>query len=148
MLAQWMIEGETERDTMAMDVARFGDWIGPGYTLPKVIENYQKRFSVSYPNEELPAARPMRTTPMYDIFDTMGAVWGAQFGLEVPNYFAQADEPRYETPSFRRSTAWEATKREVMAVRDNVGINEVHNCLLYTSPSPRDLSTSRMPSSA
>jgi dimethylglycine dehydrogenase len=127
MLAQWMIEGETERDTMAMDVARFGDWIGPGYTLPKVIENYQKRFSVSYPNEELPAARPMRTTPMYDIFDTMGAVWGAQFGLEVPNYFAQANEPRYETPSFRRSNAWEATKREVMAVRDNVGINEVHN---------------------
>ena len=98
ILAQWMIEGETERDTMAMDVARFGDWIGPGYTLPKVIENYQKRFSVSYPNEELPAARPMRTTPMYDIFDTMGAVWGAQF--EVPNYFAHADEPRYETPSF------------------------------------------------
>jgi dimethylglycine dehydrogenase len=127
MLAQWMIEGETERDTMAMDVARFGDWIGPGYTLPKVIENYQKRFSVSYPNEELPAARPMRTTPMYDIFDKMGAVWGAQFGLEVPNYFAEADEPRYETPSFRRSNAWEATKREVMAVRDNVGINEVHN---------------------
>ena len=25
---------------------------------------------------------------------------------------------------------------------------ESHNCLLYTSPSPRDLSTSRMPSSA
>ena len=72
MLAQWMIEGETERDTMAMDVARFGDWINPGYTLPKVIENYQKRFSVSYPNEELPAARPLRTTPMYDIFDNMG----------------------------------------------------------------------------
>ena len=25
---------------------------------------------------------------------------------------------------------------------------DVHTCLLYTSPSPRDLSTSRMPSSA
>ena len=25
---------------------------------------------------------------------------------------------------------------------------QVHTCLLYTSPSPRDLSTSRMPSSA
>ena len=47
MLAQWMIEGETERDTFAMDVARFGDWISPGFTRPKVIENYQKRFSVS-----------------------------------------------------------------------------------------------------
>jgi len=128
MLAQWMIEGETERDTAAMDVARFGQgWINAGYTLPKVIENYQKRFSVSYPNEELPAARPLRTTPMYDIFDSMGAVWGAQFGLEVPNYFVQGDEPRYETPSFRRSNAWDATKREVMAVRTAVGINEVHN---------------------
>ncbi|WP_272006289.1 GcvT family protein [Roseovarius sp. ZX-A-9] len=127
MLAQWMIEGECERDVTAMDVARFGDIITPGYTLPKVIENYQKRFSVSYPNEELPAARPFRTTPMYDIFDGMGAVWGQQFGLEVANYFAEGDEPRYETPSFRRSNAFDATAREVRAVREAVGINEVHN---------------------
>ena len=126
-LAQWMIEGEPERDVFAMDVARFGKWISPGYTLPKVIENYQKRFSVSYPNEELPAARPHHTTPMYDIFSDMGAVWGQQFGLEVPNYFAQGDEPRYETPSFRRSDAFDATGREVRAVRTAVGINEVQN---------------------
>ncbi len=126
-LAQWMIEGEPERNVMAMDVARFGDWISPGYTLSKVTENYQKRFSVSYPNEELPAARPNRTTPMYDIFSEMGAVWGQQFGLEVVNYFAQGQEPTYETPSFRRSDAFEATGREVRGVREGVGINEVHN---------------------
>ena len=30
----------------------------------------------------------------------------------------------------------------------NVAIGKGTNCLLYTSPSPRDLSTSRMPSSA
>ncbi|WP_299409390.1 FAD-dependent oxidoreductase [uncultured Roseobacter sp.] len=137
MLAQWMIEGETERDTMAMDVARFGDWITPGYTLPKVIENYQKRFSVAYPNEELPAARPHRTTPMYDIFSGMGAVWGQQFGLEVPNYFAQGDEPTYETPSFRRSEAFEATAREVKAVRAAVGINELQNFGKYRVTGPR-----------
>ncbi len=140
MLAQWMIEGECERDTFAMDCARFGDWITPGYTRPKVVENYQKRFSVSYPNEELPAARPFRTTPMYDIFDRMGAVWGHQYGLEVPNYFAEEGEPRWETPSFRRSNAWEATKREVKAVREAVGINEVHNFgkYLVTGPNARD----------
>lgn len=85
------------------------------------------RFSVGYPNEERPAARPFRTTPMYDIFDSMGAVWGQQYGLEVPNYFARGDEPRYETPSFKRSNAWEATAREVRAVREGVGINEVQN---------------------
>ena len=151
MLAQWMVEGECERDTFAMDCARFGDWITPGYTRPKVIENYQKRFSVAYPNEELPAARPCRQTPMYDIFDSMGAVWGAQYGLEVVNYFAQgyavssseavgqAKEPRFETPSFRRSNAWDATAREVRAVREAVGINEVHNFgkYLVTGPNAR-----------
>lgn len=139
MLAQWMTTGECERDVTAMDVARFGDWIGPGYTLPKVVENYQKRFSVSYPNEELPAARPLNTTPMYDIFDSMGAVWGQQYGLEVVNWFAEGDEPRYETPSFRRSNAWDATRREVKAVREGVGINEVHNFgkYLVTGPGAR-----------
>ncbi len=127
MLAQWMIEGECERDVTALDVARYGKWITPGYTRPKVIENYQNRFSVSYPNEELPAARPHRTTSMYDIFSDLGAVWGHQFGLEVVNYFAQGTDPAYETPTFRRSDAWDATAREVKAVRSSVGINEVQN---------------------
>ncbi|MEK9785274.1 MAG: FAD-dependent oxidoreductase, partial [Gammaproteobacteria bacterium] len=126
-LAQWMVDGEPERDVFALDVARFGTWTTPGYTLPKVIENYQNRFSVSYPNEELPAARPFRTTPVYDIQKSLGAVFGQQFGLEVANYFALEGEPLYETPSFRRSNAFEATRREVMAVREAVGINEVQN---------------------
>ena len=135
-LAQWMIEGEPERDIFAMDVARYGTWITPGYTLPKVVENYQRRFSVSYPNEELPAARPHRTTPMYDIFTDLGAVWGHQFGLEVPNYFAQPGEPTVETPSFRRSDAFAATGREVNAVRAAVGINEIHNFSKFAVEGP------------
>ncbi|WP_373636635.1 FAD-dependent oxidoreductase [Yoonia sp. BS5-3] len=127
MLAQWMVHGECERDVSALDVARYGKWITPGYTRPKVVENYQNRFSVSYPNEELPAARPHRTTMMYDIFSDLGAVWGHQFGMEVANYFAKAGDPTYETPTFRRSDAWNAIQREVQAVRANVGINELQN---------------------
>ena len=37
---------------------------------------------------------------------------------------------------------WTEKKHEVMRIED------IPHCLLYTSPSPRDLSTSRMPSSA
>ena len=33
-------------------------------------------------------------------------------------------------------------------VAENVTVEVIRGCLLYTSPSPRDLSTSRMPSSA
>lgn len=139
-LAQWMTHGETETNVFAMDVARYGRWISPGYTRPKVVENYRNRFKVRYPNEELPAARPLRTTPMFDAFDAMGAVWGQQFGLEVPNYFAGAGEPRSEAPSFRRSNAFEATAREVRAVREAVGINEIHNFSKFdvSGPNARD----------
>ena len=138
-LAQWMIHGEVERDPRGFDVARFGNWTTPGYTVPKVIENYQTRFSVAYPNEEKPAARPFRTTPMYDIFTDMRAVWGQQYGLEVVNYFALPDQPVFETPTFRRSNAWEATRQEVEAVRAGVGINEVQNFGKYrvTGPNAR-----------
>ena len=38
------------------------------------------------------------------------------------------------------------TIKEILAKKDDV--ISVGSCLLYTSPSPRDLSTSRMPSSA
>jgi dimethylglycine dehydrogenase len=135
-LAEWMIEGEPARDPRAMDVARFGRWTTPGYTVPKVVENYQKRFSVSYPNEELPAARPFRTTPMYDIWDGMNAVFGQNYGLEVVNYFALPGAPRIETPSFRRSNAWEAVRGEVRAVREGVGINEIHNFSKFSVHGP------------
>ena len=38
---------------------------------------------------------------------------------------------------------------EALEISDSISINGVClTCLLYTSPSPRDLSTSRMPSSA
>ena len=138
-LAQWMIHGEVERDPRGFDVSRFGTWTTPGYTVPKVIENYQMRFSVSFPNEERPAARPFRTTPMYDLNTQMRAVWGQQYGLEVPNYYALPGEPLYETPTFKRSNAWEATKQEVLAVRNGVGINEVQNFGKYrvTGPNAR-----------
>lgn len=127
VLAEWMIEGEPSRDVFAMDVARFGDWITPGYTRAKVRENYQRRFSVSYPNEELPVARPHQTTPAYGIWKEQRAVFGAAYGMEAVNYFALEDQPLYETPSFRRSDAFEAVAGECRAVRDAVGINEVHN---------------------
>ncbi|MGL6210258.1 MAG: GcvT family protein, partial [Paracoccaceae bacterium] len=138
-LAQWMIHGEVERDPRGFDVSRFGTWTTPGYTVPKVIENYQMRFSVSYPNEERPAARPFRTTPMYEVNQSLRAVWGQQYGLEVPNYYALPGEPLYETPTFKRSNAWEATREEVHAVRGGVGINEVQNFGKYrvTGPNAR-----------
>ncbi len=126
-LAQWMVDGEPESDIMAMDVARFGDYCTRAYTRRKVTENYQRRFSISYPNEELPAARPHNTTPAYLIWKEQGAVFGSAYGMEHVNYFAAENEADYETPSFRRSVAFDSVARECRAVRTAVGINEIHN---------------------
>jgi dimethylglycine dehydrogenase len=126
-LAEWMIEGEPTRDVFAMDVARFGDYCTPSYTRLKVRENYQKRFSVSYPNEELPAARPLDTTPAYGIWQQQNAVFGSMYGMEHVNYIAPPGDEPYEIPSFRRSNAFDIVAEEVKAVRQAVGLNEVHN---------------------
>ena len=37
---------------------------------------------------------------------------------------------------------------QVLMLERGITLDDVYSCLLYTSPSPRDLSTSRMPSSA
>ncbi len=135
-LAEWMIEGEPSRDVFAMDVARFGDYCTPSYTRLKVRENYQKRFAVSYPNEELPAARPLDATPAYGIWQQQNAVFGSAYGMEHVNYFAAEDDEPYEIPSFRRSNAFDTVAQECLAVRNAVGINEVHNFGKYEVKGP------------
>ncbi|MBT6912060.1 MAG: FAD-dependent oxidoreductase [Rhodospirillaceae bacterium] len=126
-VAEWMIEGEPSSDVFAMDVARYGDYTTPDFTRVKVMENYQRRFAITYPNEELPAARPLHTTPAYDLWKPQNAVFGAAYGMEVVNYFAPAGEEPYETPSFRRSNAHDIVGAECHAVRTGVGLNEIHN---------------------
>ena len=135
-LAEWMVEGEPSRDIFAMDVARFGDWCTRPYTRVKVRENYQRRFAVSYPNEELPAGRGLVTTPAYGVWAARNAVFGAGYGLEHVNWFAPEGEPAFEQPSFRRSNAFEPVAAECRAVREAVGINEIHNFGKYLVEGP------------
>ncbi|WP_288902106.1 FAD-dependent oxidoreductase [uncultured Sneathiella sp.] len=136
-LAEWMIEGEPSRDVFAMDVARYGDYCSRPYARKKVTENYQRRFSISYPNEELPAARPFQTTPAYSIWKDQRAVFGQAYGMEAVNYFSPEGEPLLETPSFRRSNAFDAVGTECRAVREKVGITEIHNFGKYKVMGPK-----------
>ena len=110
-LANWMIHGDPGADIWAMDVARYGDWASMAYTNAKVRENYSRRFSIRFPNEELPAGRPLKTTPVYDLLAAKGAQWGVAYGLEVPLWFAP--EGVKDEFSWRRSTDFEHVAREV-----------------------------------
>ncbi|TDK39268.1 FAD-dependent oxidoreductase [Rhizobium deserti] len=128
-LAQWIINGDPGFDVFAMDVCRYGDYATLAYTNAKVRENYSRRFSIRYPNEELPAARPLLTTPIYDKLKAAGAVFGASYGLETPLWFApEGVEDKF---SWRRSTDFEAVGKEARAVRDRVGLMETSGFAKY-----------------
>ncbi len=135
-LSQWMVEGEPEGDTFAMDVARFGDYATPGYTTRKACEFYSRRFQMAYPNEVWPAARPTKTTPVYDALSGRNAVFGVSYGLEMPLYYAPENEPAEETPSLRRSNAFPAVAAECRAVREAVGVFEASPFAKYEISGP------------
>ena len=126
-LANWMIEGDPGHDVWGMDVARFGDWATMAYTNVKVRENYSRRFRIRFPNEELPAGRPLRTTPIYDRLVAENAVFGEYCSLENPLWFAPKGMAPREDATFRRSNAFEHVGRECRAVRAGVGMTEIAN---------------------
>ena len=130
--AEWMVEGEPGLDVFAMDVARFGDFATRHYTHERVIENFGRRFKVTYPNEQLTAARPWRTTPLYDEFTEQGACFGVSYGLEHPLWFAPKGVSPVETPTYYRSEAFAHVAEEVRRVREGVGVLELANFAKYT----------------
>jgi dimethylglycine dehydrogenase len=127
VLSRWMTESDPGQDVLAMDAARFGAFATPKYTRIKVEENYRRRFRLAYPNEEMPAARPFRQTPVYPRLKAKGAVFGANFGLENALWFAPPGVAPEETPTYRRSNAFPYVKAECQAVRKSVGLYETSN---------------------
>ncbi len=120
-LARWMIEGEPGADVFGMDVARYGPFASQArYLADTTRQFYARRFLISYPNEQLPAARPLHVPPAYDVMSQDGARWGVSFGMEVPLYFAQEREPFIEVPSLNRSNAFPLVAAECRATRENV----------------------------
>jgi dimethylglycine dehydrogenase len=135
-LANWMIDGDPGFDVWAMDVARFGDWATASYTNAKVRENYSRRFRIRFPNEELPAARPLRMTPIHDRLQAEGAVFGAAFGLEHALWFAPPGIAPVEDVTYRRSNAHAPVGDECRAVRGGVGIIETATFSRYEVSGP------------
>jgi dimethylglycine dehydrogenase len=126
-LANWIVEGDPGADIWAMDVARYGDWANRPYTNAKVRENYSRRFRIRFPNEELEAARPLRTTPIYEKLRDENAVFGDYCTLEHSLWFAPKGTPAVEHATFRRSNAHSHVGDECRAVREGCGLIEISN---------------------
>ena len=135
-LSNWIVDGDPGFDIWAMDVARYGSWANMAYTSKKVIENYGRRFRITFPNEELPAARPLRTSALYDRFKAMGAFFGVSYGLEQALWFAPKGKKPQEKITFRRSNAFPIIGDECRAVRNSVGVIEITGYAKYEITGP------------
>ena len=131
-LSNWMVNGDPGGDVWGMDVTRFGEWATLRYTNAKVRENYSRRFSIRFPNEELPVGRPHQTTPLYDIMlRDNHAVMGDSWGLETPLWFAPSAAEAHDVLSYHRSNDFAHIAREVKATRESVGVTEISNFAKY-----------------
>lgn len=123
-LANWMIHNDPGYDIFGMDIARYGKFASDdSYLKAKTAQFYARRFVISYPNEELPAGRPLKTSPNYETMKSTGAVYGVTWGMETPQYFADQTD-FIEHPTLRRSNAFQFVEAEVRSTREAVGMFE------------------------
>ncbi|WP_209598240.1 FAD-dependent oxidoreductase [Ruegeria sp. HKCCSP351] len=123
-LAEWMIHGEPEADAWPMDVARYGDFAqNKRYIRETTGQFYSRRFVMTYPNEQLPAGRPLKMAPAHDAMTEAGCKWGVSWDLEVPLYFAPKGFE--ETPTLKRSNAHDIVAAECRTIREGVGLMDI-----------------------
>ena len=124
-LANWMTEGDPGHDIFGMDVARYGDFAeNKEFIRQTTGQFYTRRFVMTYPNEQLPAGRPLKMAPAYADMTAAGARWGASWGLELPLYFAPSEDFE-EKPTLKRSNAFPIVAEECKAVRETAGLLDI-----------------------
>ncbi len=134
-LAEWMIHGEPEADAWPMDVARYGKFAeNRQYIRETTGQFYSRRFVMTYPNEQLPAGRPLKMAPAHDAMSDAGCKWGVSWDLEVPLYFAPIGFE--ESPTLKRSNAFDFVSKESKAIREGVGLLDISGFSRYEVSGP------------
>jgi len=134
-LAEWMILGEPQSDVFGMDIARYGAFASNREYLKQTTRQfYSRRFVLTFPNERLPAGRPLKRPGAYEAMTAAGCQWTASWGLELPVYFAPKDF--VETPTAKRSNAFAIVAEEAKAFRQAAGLLDTSGFSRYLVSGP------------
>jgi dimethylglycine dehydrogenase len=134
--AEWIVEGQPSDNMWELDARRFDDYAASTeYVASRAVEIYGREYAIHYPEEELPAGRPLKTSPLYDKLLAKGAVYGARFAWERPLWF-DPHGPAVDVYSFRRANWHEAVGRECRAVRSGVGVLDQTSFAKYEVSGP------------
>ena len=87
--AEWIVEGQPSDNMWELDARRFDTYASSAtYVAARACDVYAREYAIHYPEEERPAARPLKTSPIYAGLRKKGAVFGARFGWERPLWYA------------------------------------------------------------
>jgi glycine cleavage system aminomethyltransferase T/glycine/D-amino acid oxidase-like deaminating enzyme len=88
LIAEWIVGGEAPSDLWDVDIRRFGPFMANRKALAeRTGETLGLHYAMRWPRLELETARPLRTSPLYDMLADKGAVFGSKNGWERANYF-------------------------------------------------------------
>lgn len=88
LMAEWIVGGEPSADLWDVDIRRFGSFTGNRKALAeRTGETLGLHYAMRWPRQELETARPLRTSPLYDMLGAKGAEFGSKNGWERASYF-------------------------------------------------------------
>lgn len=131
LIAEWITGGEAPSDLWDVDIRRFGAFTANRKALSaRTGETLGLHYAMRWPRQELETARPLRTSPLYDLLADKGAVNGSKNGWERANYFkppgAHPAEPGLGRPEW---LAWvideQRATREAVALYDQTSFGKL-----------------------
>lgn len=125
LLAEWIVEGQTEWESWFLDPRRFSRHANTEFTLLKAIEDYQREFHYHLPHEQRPAGRLTKTTPLYPVLKQMGAEFGLVNDWERATFFKPAPDFTHQ-PGYRFTALRDVVADEVRHLQQHVGVMEVN----------------------
>ena len=88
LIAEWIVGGEASTDLWDVDIRRFGSFTGNRKALfDRTAETLGLHYAMRWPRQELETARPLRTSPLYDLLAAKNVEFGSKNGWERANYF-------------------------------------------------------------
>ncbi|WP_122073414.1 FAD-dependent oxidoreductase [Pseudophaeobacter sp. EL27] len=123
VLADWMVQGETEINTRSMDPRRYGDFTTGNYIVERTKDEFMRRHDTPCPGKQFESLRPLKRHVLYDRLVAKGAVMGEVAGWERPRYFGEVGE--VEQIGWGHQSWHENAAREAKATRDGAGVMDL-----------------------
>lgn len=123
MMAEWILDGRPSLDLWPLDVRRFSfHHTTKQFMYPRAVELYGHHYKLSAPGSEHETARGIRRSPLHEALKAKRAVFGSRGGWERPNWFAPEGVEPVDRPSFDAPNWFDSVGREVLAIRNGVGM--------------------------